>query len=131
MKEELTLQALKRALKIRRPPAGYIHHSDRGVQYCAKAYINLLEEYDMKISMSKKGDPYDNASIESFHSTIKKECIYRQRFQTKQEAKKVIQDYIMQFYNEKRRHSTLGYLSPNQYERINYQKDACGRSETA
>lgn len=118
MREELVLQALEQALQIRKPPAGCIHHSDRGVQYCSNAYINLLNENNMKISMSKKGDPYDNACIESFHSTIKKECIYRQRFQTKREAKQVIQAYIIQFYNEKRRHSTLGYVSPNQYERI-------------
>lgn len=123
MKEELVLQALEQALQIRKPPAGCIHHSDRGVQYCSNAYTNLLKENNMKISMSKKGDPYDNACIESFHSTIKKECIYRQRFQTKREAKQVIQAYIIQFYNEKRRHSTLGYVSPNQYERIYNSKD--------
>lgn len=123
MREELVLQALEQALQVRKPPADCIHHSDRGVQYCSNAYTNLLKENKMKISMSKKGDPYDNACIESFHSTIKKECIYRQRFQTKREAKQVIQAYIIQFYNEKRRHSTLGYVSPNQYERINNPKD--------
>ncbi|MEK4698178.1 IS3 family transposase [Solibacillus sp. FSL R7-0668] len=131
MKEALVLEALEKALLIRKPPAGCIHHSDRGVQYCSNAYTNLLKEYQMEISMSKKGDPYDNACIESFHSTIKKECIYRQRFQTKHEAKQVVQAYIIEFYNKKRRHSTLGYVSPNQYERINNPKNTSSRSKSA
>jgi len=131
MKEELVLEALEKALMTRKPPAGCVHHSDRGVQYCSKGYIKRLKDNKMKISMSKKGDPYDNACIESFHSSIKKECIYRQRFQTKRDAKKAVQIYIVQFYNEKRRHSTLDYVSPNQYERINAQKDKSDRSKSA
>jgi len=131
MKEELVLEALEKALMTRKPPAGCVHHSDRGVQYCAKEYIKRLKDNKMKISMSKKGDPYDNACIESFHSSIKKECIYRQRFQTKRDAKKAVYTYIVQFYNEKRRHSTLDYVSPNQYERNNAQKDKSNRSKFA
>ena len=131
MKEELVLEALEKALMTRKPPAGCVHHSDRGVQYCSKEYIKRLKDNKMKISMSKKGDPYDNACIESFHSSIKKECIYRQRFQTKGDARKAVQIYIVQFYNEKRRHSTLDYVSPNQYERNNAQKDKSDRSKSA
>ncbi|MFE8702968.1 IS3 family transposase [Cytobacillus sp. FJAT-54145] len=116
MKKELCLQALNMALIIRQPGEGVIHHSDRGSQYCSIDYIDRLNEYKMQISMSKKGDPYDNACIESFHATIKKELIYRRRFTTRAEAVKAINNYINGFYNVKRRHSTLGYCSPSQFE---------------
>lgn len=120
MKKELTLEALKMAMTTRRPPEGLIHHSDRGSQYCSKDYTEALKEADIQISMSKKGDPYDNACIESFHATIKKELIYRFRFKTRVEASKAINYYISSRYNERRKHSTLGYRSPNNFER-NYQ----------
>lgn len=87
------------------------------LNYCATGYIKTLKEQGITISMSRKGDPYDNACIESFHATIKKEWIYRHRFETKKEAIKSVEAYILNFYNERRRHSTLGYLSPNQFER--------------
>src|SRR5690606_2225159 len=77
MEVELVLTALKKALILRQPPDGFLHHSDRGSQYCANEYIEILEERNVQISMSRKGDPYDNACIESFHATIKKELIYR------------------------------------------------------
>lgn len=118
MKKELPIQALKMAAVSRQPEEGLIHHSDRGSQYCSKDYTDLVKEKKMKISMSKKGDPYDNACIESFHATIKKECIYRRRFATRAQAIKVIHSYISHFYNEKRKHSTLGNCSPNKFERI-------------
>ncbi|WP_244888194.1 IS3 family transposase [[Bacillus] enclensis] len=117
MKKELTLAALEMAKTTRRPPEGLIHHSDRGTQYCSKNYTEALQEAGIEISMSKKGDPYDNACIESFHATIKKELIYRFRFNTRAEASRAINYYISSRYNERRKHSTLGYLSPNNFER--------------
>lgn len=117
MKKELPLKALNMAIQNRRPCEALIHHSDRGSQYCSTKYIEVLETNGMKISMSRKGNPYDNACIESFHATIKKEWIYRRRYQTREEAVKSINYYIGNFYNERRKHSTLGYLSPNNFER--------------
>lgn len=116
MRRELVINALKMALTTRQPSAGLIHHSDRGAQYCSDDYIELLD--NMKISMSRKGDPYDNACIESFHATLKKDLIYRRRFETREEAIKAINHYIHHFYNERRKHSTLGNRSPNDYERL-------------
>lgn len=117
MKKELAIQALNRAIIQRQPGKGLIHHSDRGSQYCSHDYNDILKEKEMNISMSKKGDPYDNACIESFHATIKKDLIYRRRFKTRAEAIKEINYYISSFYNERRKHSTLGNISPNQFER--------------
>ncbi len=117
MKKELSIQALNMAITSRQPGAGLIHHSDRGSQYCSHDYIDILKEKEMEISMSRKGDPYDNACIESFHATIKKDLIYRRRFNTRIEAIKAINFYIGSFYNEKRKHSKLGYTSPNKFER--------------
>lgn len=114
---ELPLLALQRALTLRSPDEGLIHHSDQGSQYASKDYVDLLKEKHCKISMSRRGDCYDNACIESFHSTIKKELIYRKRFVTRDEAKMAVLEYIVSFYNEKRIHSTLNYLSPNDFER--------------
>jgi putative transposase len=121
MKKELPLEALKMAMASRRPPEGLIHHSDRGSQYCSKDYTEVLKEADIQISMSKKGDPYDNACIESFHATIKKELIYRFRFKNRTEASKAINYYISSRYNKRRKHSTLGYRSPNNFERNYHQ----------
>jgi putative transposase len=118
MKKELAIQALNMALVQRQPGKGLVHHSDRGSQYCSHEYIDILKEKEMQISMSKKGDPYDNACIESFHATIKKDLIYRRRFKTRAEAIKAVNYYISSFYNERRKHSTLGNKSPNQFERI-------------
>ena len=124
MEQTLVDEALRHALMVRKPAKGLIHHSDRGAQYCATGYIKTLKEQGITISMSRKGDPYDNACIESFHATIKKEWIYRHRFESKKEAIKSVEAYIVNFYNERRRHSTLGYLSPNQFER-NQHKHPC------
>jgi putative transposase len=124
MKKELSIQTLNMAIISRQPEEGLIHHSDRGSQYCSTEYTDILKEQKMQISMSKKGDPYDNACIESFHATIKKDLIYRRKFATRAEAMKAINYYISSFYNEKRKHSTLGYCSPNQFERIHLQNES-------
>lgn len=112
----LPLLALERALYFRSPAEGLIHHSDQGSQYASSAYTNLLKENKSQISMSRRGDCYDNACIESFHATIKKELIYRMDFKTRKEAEVAVLDYIISFYNEKRIHSTLDYVSPNDFE---------------
>lgn len=115
--KELAVTALERALMFREPSGELLHHSDRGVQYTSNDYINLLHEHDIDISMSRKGDCFDNACVESFFATLKKEFVYRRRFQTREEAKIEIWKYIARFYNERRFHSTLGYVSPNDFER--------------
>lgn len=117
MKTELPLGALQQALLLRNPAGEPIHHSDRGSQYCSDEYIKCLGKGEFQISMSRKGDPYDNACIESFHATIKKELIYRHRFRTRADARRAIGHYIDDFYNLRRRHSTLGYMSPENYEK--------------
>lgn len=117
MKKEMPIQALNMAITLRQLGEGLIHHSDRGSQYCSKEYTDILKTNGIQISMSRKGDPYDNACIESFHATIKKDLIYRRRFETRAEAMRTINYYISSFYNERRKHSTLSYCSPNQFER--------------
>lgn len=117
LRKELPLQALQIALGSREITGQLTHHSDRGVQYCSNAYVDLLNHKQIQISMSRKGDPYDNACIESFHATIKKELVYRTRFATRSEARRAISNYVVSFYNERRRHSKLDYLSPNNFER--------------
>lgn len=120
MKKELTISALQMAFSTRMPSEELIHHSDRGSQYCATDYVDLLNEKKCQISMSRKGDPYDNACIESFHATIKKELIYRRRFKTRAEAMKAINYYITNRYNNRRKHSKLDYCSPKQFEEKHY-----------
>lgn len=117
MKTDLPLEALQQAMALRNPDKTLIHHSDRGSQYCSEEYTDCLKEKEIRISMSRKGDPYDNACIESFHASLKKELIYRNRYKTRAEAQAAIGWYIDSFYNQRRRHSTLGYLSPSDYER--------------
>lgn len=116
LSHQLVLDALDMAVGRRRPGAGLIHHSDRGVQYACEGFQRLLERYRMVSSMSRKGDPYDNAVAESFFRTLKVELVYRRRFPTRQEAKTAIVEYIELFYNRRRCHSSLGYLSPAEYE---------------
>ena len=108
--------ALKMALLRAHPPAKLIHHSDRGVQYACSAYISLLKKHQFIQSMSRKGNCYDNAMVESFMHTLKVECVYQRRYLTRQEAHKDIGEYIEQFYNQRRRHSSLDYCSPVEYE---------------
>ncbi|MGY0695044.1 IS3 family transposase [Virgibacillus sp. FSP13] len=120
--KELCIVALDRALAFRNPSKNLIHHSDRGSQYTSNEYIERLKEQNIQISMSRRGNCWDNACIESFHASIKKELIYRMKFKTREEATKAIWHYIMSFYNERRIHSTLGYISPNQYERTYWRR---------
>lgn len=115
MTTDLVLGALDDAYKAKRPPKGLIHHSDRGSQYASADYRKRLNQYRMKASMSRKGNCYDNACIESFHSILKKEFVYCTKFKTKQQAQDEMFQYIEFFYNRKRIHSALGYLSPVQF----------------
>jgi len=119
---QLTLEALSQALGRRRPKAGLLHHSDRGKQYAALEYQRLLHDHGLVPSMSRKGDCWDNAPMESFFATLKRELVYRQRFATRQEAQNAVFEYIEVFYNRKRRHSSLGSQSPAEFERLNYLK---------
>ena len=114
---ELVKQALHMALVVRQPGAGLVHHSDRGSEYASKSYQEMLHQHNIQISMSKKGDCYDNAMIESFWGTLKEECFGLEIFLTRKEAKTAIFEYIEVFYNRKRKHSSLGYLSPVDYEK--------------
>lgn len=116
MDHKLPLRALRKALAMRKPTEGWIHHSDRGSQYCSTKYIDELVEAKATISMSRKGTPYDNACVESFFATLKKEYIYRFVFRTKAEAVAAV-DFYINFYNRKRMHSTLEYASPIEYEK--------------
>jgi putative transposase len=112
----LTLGALEMALKQRRPGKGLLHHSDRGVQYASQDYRQRLEGAEVKMSMSRKGNCYDNATMESFWSTLKQELVYRCRFDTRAQAQQCIFEWIEVFYNRTRLHSSLGYKSPVDFE---------------
>jgi transposase InsO family protein len=114
----LTRKALKMALRRRRPAPALMHHSDRGIQYASKSYQNLLLGHGAIISMSRKGDVLDNAPMESFFATLKKELIHRKDYQTRRQAKSSIFEYIEGFYNPLRIHSTLQYYSPVGYETL-------------
>jgi putative transposase len=116
LETELVLSALRMAREARRPPPGLIHHSDRGSQYASDAYRAELAAHGMVASMSSKGDCYDNAVAESFFSTLEFELLMRNDWHTKAEARRAIFRYIETWYNRKRRHSTLGYVSPAAYE---------------
>lgn len=116
MKTQLVCDALTMAIWQRRPGAGLIHHSDRGSQYASKAFRKLLEVNDFKGSMSRKGDCWDNAVVESFFGSLKQERVHWRNYQTRYEAQQDILQYISVFYNNYRLHSTLGYMSPSDYE---------------
>lgn len=113
---DLAEEALTMALWRRKPGAGLLHHSDRGSQYAATSYQQLLGVHGIKCSMSRKGNCWDNACVESFFGTLKKELIHHRRYITREEAKQEIFEYIEVFYNRMRRHSTLGYYSPAEFE---------------
>jgi putative transposase len=117
---ELVERSLIRAVTAKRPPKGLIHHSDRGSQYCSPHCQKLLTQFGMTPSMSRKGNCYDNAPMESFWGTIKNELIYHCRYRTREEAIREITEYIEIFYNRQRRQKRLGYLSPAEYERQYY-----------
>jgi transposase InsO family protein len=116
---ELILTAWGMALTQRQPPAGLVFHSDRGVQYASYDYRHALEHAQAIASMSRKGNCYDNAAMESFWSTLKHELIYRRHFKTRAEARQAIFDFIEVFYNRQRLHSALGYRSPIDFETQN------------
>ena len=112
MDSNLVLCALTRAMHIHRPPVGLILHSDRGSQYCSKLYQERLKHYGMTCSMSRKGDCYDNAPMESFWGLLKNELVHHKRYQTRREAVQDVTEYIEIFYNRQRRQAGLGYISP-------------------
>ena len=116
--KSLVLEALRMALGRRRPDrgGGLLHHSDRGSQYASAAFQELLRDENITCSMSRKGNCWDNAMMESFFATLKKERIYLEEYATRAEARASVFDYIERFYNRLRRHSALGYLSPEQFE---------------
>ncbi len=116
--KELALEALRKALAIRRPDEGLTHHADRGSQYCSIEYQAELRKHGILISMSGKRNCYDNSVVETFFKTLKSELVWRTVFRTRTEAKEAIGRYIDGFYNPVRRHSTLDYVSPVQFERL-------------
>jgi transposase InsO family protein len=120
--KKLVSQSLFRAVAAKRPEKGLIHHSDRGSQYCANTYQKLLEQFGMKASMSRKGNCYDNAPMESFWGTLKSELVHHRRYISRQEAIQEITEYIEIFYNRQRKQKRLGYLSPAAYEKKFYEK---------
>jgi putative transposase len=113
---DLAQDALTMALWRRKPANGLLHHSDRGVQYAAVDYQRLLGEHGINCSMSRKGNCWDNACVESFFRTLKVERVYHRRYQTRDEARQDVFRWIEVFYNRQRRHSTLGYRSPAEFE---------------
>jgi putative transposase len=116
MTNELVLEALDRAVVAQNPSPGLLHHSDRGSQYASHEYQERLKKYHMICSMSRRGNCYDNACIESYHGILKRELVYREPFETKELAKQKIYWYLEFFYNRKRKHGSLGYLSPDRFE---------------
>jgi putative transposase len=116
LRAELTTEALRRALRQRRPTGELLHHSDRGVQYACDDYQALLAQQGLTCSMSRTGNCYDNAVIESFFGTLKTELVYHQHYPSRQAARQSLFEYIEVFYNRQRRHSALNYHSPASYE---------------
>jgi transposase InsO family protein len=116
MKASVVCDALRMAMWQRRPPSGLIVHSDRGSQYASKNYRRLLKAHGFVGSMSRKGDCWDNAVVESFFGSLKQERVQWRNYQTRYEAQQDVLQYITMFYNSYRLHSYLGYKSPNQYE---------------
>ena len=119
---QLTLAALRMALSERQPPRGFIHHSDRGVQYASGEYVEALEHAGARTSMAARGNPYDNAKAESFFKTLKREEVYLKEYRTFEEAENNIRHFIEDVYNQKRLHSSLGYLPPVEFETAQTQK---------
>jgi transposase InsO family protein len=116
LRSELAGRALRNALEHRRPRGPVLHHSDRGVQYACDEYRELLRRHGLEPSMSRVGNCWDNAAMESFFGTLKRELVHRETYATREEAERSLFEYLEVFYNRVRLHSTLGYLSPVQYE---------------
>ena len=117
LKQDLEIKALNMAINLRQPLPGCIHHTDRGSQYCAHEYQKILKRHKFAVSMSGKGNCYDNSVVETFFKTIKAELIWRQSWQTRRQDEMAIFQYINGFYNPRRRHSALGGKSPLAFER--------------
>ena len=117
LETSLPMDALRMALRQRRPTGGLLHHSDRGCQYASEAYREHLAAWNVTPSMSRRGNCYDNAAMESFWSTLKEELVHRTHFESRAQAASAIFDYIEIFYNRERLHSALGYLSPVEFEK--------------
>jgi putative transposase len=118
--KNLVTESLFRAISGKRPAEGLLHHSDRGSQYCAHEYRQLLDRFELRVSMSGKGNCYDNAPIESFWSTLKQELVHHRHYVSRKEAIRDITEYIEVFYNRQRIQARLGFLSPVAYEQMYY-----------
>jgi len=116
LEDDLAIAALEMAFRRRSPAEGLIHHSDRGVQYASNDYTGLLKQHGVRISMSRSGNPYDNATCESFMKTLKYEEVYRQEYRDLAEARACIERFLEKVYNGKRLHSALGYRPPVEFE---------------
>ena len=116
MKQDLALRALNMAIALRRPLPGCVHHTDRGSQYCAHDYQKLLHKHGFKVSMSDKGNCYDNSAVESFFKSLKAELVWRRNWQTRREVEVALFEYINGFYNPRRKHSALRWKSPVAFE---------------
>jgi transposase InsO family protein len=116
LEAELAVTALRMALIERQPSPGLVHHSDRGVQYASQAYTQMLQQHHAVISMSRKGNPFDNAACESFMKTLKQEEVYRNEYRDFQDACAQIGEFLERVYNQKRLHSALGYIPPAEFE---------------
>jgi putative transposase len=116
MTAALTLTALRKAITERQPPPGVVHHSDRGLQYASADYVQVLHQHGMELSMSRAGNPYDNATCESFLKTLKVEEIYASDYSNLEDLRAHLEDFIDQYYNRRRLHSALNYRSPEKFE---------------
>jgi putative transposase len=130
MPADLVVDALEMAISRRRPAEALVHHSDQGSQYVSLLFGRRLREAGIAQSMGSKGDCYDNAVCEAFHATLEKELLHRRSFRTKQEARTAIFDWIEAWYNRERRHSRLGYRSPERYEHDHERGDCLHEDET-
>lgn len=119
---DLALNALRMAIRARKPPRGVIHHSDRGVQYVSHRYVKLLERLGFHLSNSSKGNPYDNAFVESFMKTLKRQEVYLGNYETFLEVMENVPRFIEEVYNSKRGHSSIDYLTPNELEEMEKMK---------
>jgi putative transposase len=117
LEADLAVTALRMALTERKPQPGLVHHSDRGVQYASAQYTEILHQHQAQISMSRKGNPYDNAACESFIKTLKYEEVYRNEYRDFQEARSRIGEFLEDVYNQARLHSALGYCPPAEFEK--------------